>query len=142
MKLWTIQHLDAYKQMQKTGYLHANEDHLFCMDDFRFAYDWMSEQMEIRIGDPPQSVSYPIWAWYTWEGVCKRPDIRRAGYAMPGTPIVLLTLEVSPNRVLLSDFDMWHIVMGGHYIALDEKDDEGFIGGVNEIRASWERIFD
>ena len=25
---------------------------------------------------PPNDVIYPVWAWYQWEGVRKRPDMR------------------------------------------------------------------
>ena len=37
--LWTIQHEEAYKEMLKTGILRANDNHLFCGDDLKFAYE-------------------------------------------------------------------------------------------------------
>ena len=53
MLLWTIQHVAAYKVLLETGRLFANEKYLFCEEDFRFAYDWLSKQMKKRIGMPP-----------------------------------------------------------------------------------------
>ena len=69
MKLWTIQHEEAYREFERTGVLRANNDYLFCEDDFRYAYDWIAQQMAERIGTPPDAeTKYPIWAWYKWEG--------------------------------------------------------------------------
>ena len=42
--LWTIQHIDAYEEMKKTGVLRANEQFLFCQDDMRYAYDWIAQR--------------------------------------------------------------------------------------------------
>jgi hypothetical protein len=44
------------------------------LEDWRFEYDWMVEQMRIRIGNPPPGVRYPVWAWHQWEGKRKKPD--------------------------------------------------------------------
>ena len=51
--LWTIQHEEAYREFEKTGILVANDNCLFCGEDLRFAYDWLSDQMRKRIGPPP-----------------------------------------------------------------------------------------
>ena len=47
--------------MQSSGVLRADANHLFCEDDFRDAYDWMSCQMKKRISEPPDGVQYPVW---------------------------------------------------------------------------------
>ena len=65
--LWTIQTEAAYTEFEKSGILVANENHLFCGEDLRFAYDWMAGQMVNRIGAPPPRIRYPVWAWYQWE---------------------------------------------------------------------------
>ena len=141
MKLWSIQHRIAYENLQETGVLRANEQHLFCEEEFRFAYDWMAEQMERRVGKAPEGVRYPIWAWYQWEGRRKRPDMRHhRRWGEPGTPIVLMTLEVPDELVLLSDFDMWHCVLGNGYLADTEEEEDP--ATEQEIRESWSRIFD
>lgn len=70
-------------------------------------------------------------------------------------------MEIDEDEVVLSDFDLWHFVMNGHYIADSEKDDEAFEASVakkwqyarcwnadlplrirRRIEASWEKIFD
>lgn len=144
MLLWTIQHRDAYENMLKSGSLRADDAHLFCGDDFRYAYDWIAARMREKIGEPPEGVKYPVWAWYQWEGVRKRPDMRGSHkcYSPKGTPIVLMTVDVPDENVLLSDFDMWSVVLTNGYLAIDEKDDENFCGNQKDIEQSWRRVFE
>ena len=145
--LWTIQHEEAFSIFKKTGVLVANENFLFCQDDLVFAYDWMSQQMNARIGNPPKGVKYPIWAWYQWEGKRNRRDLRSSGYAKRGTPLVQITFEADADSFLLSDFDAWHNVLANQYVANDEADWDRFYGQTSlpkqrDITQSWERIFD
>lgn len=145
--LWTIQHKEAYKEMLKTGILRANDNHLFCGDDLKFAYEWMSEQMCKRIGPPPKGVKYPVWAWFQWEGKRKRRDLRLSGYAERGTPMVQIEFEVDRNKVLLSDFEDWHRVLNNSYISDSEEDFDLFYTTDHEIiqkeiEVSWSKIFD
>lgn len=141
MLLWTIQHKAAYEHLLTNGALRADERHLFCEDDFRFAYQWISGQMLQRIGTPPDNVDYPVWAWYQWEGVRKRLDMRsHRKWTKKGAPIVLLTIDIPENLVLLSDFDMWHCVLNQSYLPLSEKDDSEN-PTTEEIVKSWDKIF-
>lgn len=142
MRLWTIQHRDAYTKMLESGILRADNDHLFCEDYFRNAYDWMSAQMKLRISVPPAGVDYPVWFWHTWESTRKRPDMRRGSHAPRGTPVVLLTVDIPDEKVLLSDFDLWHLVLNGYYIADDEEDDDDRPYSTEEMQESWNKIFD
>lgn len=61
-----MQTVEAYQQLMQTGVLRANAEHI-CDDSFADAYDWMVSEMAKRIGNPPNDVQYPIWAWYRWE---------------------------------------------------------------------------
>lgn len=126
MILWTIQHHSAYENLQKIGILRANEDYLFCENDFLYAYDWMSEKMISAGITPPSGVQYPIWAWYQWEGKRKRRDMREGGHATRGEKIVQLTIEVDDQDVMLSDFDLFHYPLNRWYLPIDEKDDSEF----------------
>lgn len=141
MILWTIQHQCAYENMQKTGVLRADEAHL-CDDTFLDAYDWMVSQMKARIGNPPEGVRFPVWAWYQWEGKRKRLDMRfhGRGWGEKGNPIVLLTVEVPESCVLLSDFDYWHHVLNDWDIIFPDR--EAAVYSKEEKRKSWENIFD
>ena len=63
--LWTIQHREAYLSLMQNGVLWANEEHLFCGEEFRPAYDWLTVQMKQHICEPPEGVHYPVWLWHT-----------------------------------------------------------------------------
>ena len=145
--LWTIQTEEAFREFERNGVLRANEDYLFCEDYYRFAYDWLSDQMVRRIGAPPEGVRYPIWAWYQWEGKRKRMDQRLSGYAERGTPLVQITFEADPKSFLLSDFDAWHIVLANRYLANNEAEWDKFYEDNPrpcqiDVEPSWARIFD
>lgn len=136
--LWTIQHADVWEELQQTGVLHADPER--ADGAFRRAYDWMALQMCRRIGPPPEGVCYPLWAWYQWEGQRRRRDLRCSGYGPRGTPMVQITFEIDRDRILLSEFDRWHTVLSGGYLATDEQDWGRSRGCKPE--PSWERIFD
>lgn len=126
MLLWTIQHYAAFEKLIKNGVLHADDDFLFCENDFRFAYDFIADKMIKKGLKKPDSINYPIWAWYKWNGFRKRRDMRNTGLAMAGTEIVQLTIDICENDVLLSDFNTYHYVLGYFYLPLDENDDNRF----------------
>lgn len=141
MLLWTIQHQTAYEKMLETGKLQADDRYLFCKDDMLYAYQWIAKEMLERIGAPPPNVHYPIWAWYQWEGMRKRLDMRsHRNWTKKGTPIVLLTIDVPINFVLLSDFDMWHFVLNQSYLPLSKEEDIED-PTTTQILESWNKIF-
>jgi len=145
--LWTIQHEEAYQEFEKTGILIANEKYLFCGDDLRFAYDWLAKQMRKRIGQPPEGIRYPVWAWHQWEGKRKRRDLRLSGYGKRGTPMVQITFEIEEVDCLSSDFDAWHGVLMNQYVANNEAEWDRFYEQNPhpqqiDVEPSWVRIFD
>jgi len=125
MRLWTIQDYQVYEQLVNMGELVVAENFIEMLDYWCFTYDWMAEQMRIRIGNPTPGVKYPIWAWYQWEGKRKKPDMR-SRHGDPGRRIIRLTLEVDEKDMLLSDFDLWHIPLNHGYLSLNEQEDEEF----------------
>lgn len=137
MLLWTIQNYTAYENMQKTGLLTASENHLFCEDDFKFAYDWMGDKMKEHRLMPSTRINYPVWAWYQWEGKRKRRDMREAGHAKRGEKIVQLTMEVPDEDVLLSDFDLFHYVLNYWYLPINEQDDKFFEEEYKSLGFNW-----
>ena len=142
MVLWTIQHRAAYERMLKTGTLRADERYILWGKEFLEAYRWLSDQMRTRIGLPPAGVRFPVWAWYRWEGVRARPDMRSFlwHWAPKGTPVVLMTVDVPDAQVLLSDFDYWNAVMCGWNLIFPYSDTAVYTEA--ETRKSWENIFD
>ena len=55
--LWTIQHYEAWINMQKTGILKGNSE--FVEEDFISSYRWMIEQMEKKLAGKPDNNSFP-----------------------------------------------------------------------------------
>jgi hypothetical protein len=141
MILWTIQHLKAYEEMCNLGTLRANKEHLAFDGEFIDAYRWMSLKMTEKIGEAPNGIEFPVWAWYQWEGKRKRPDMRTHNLCeVKGTPIVLLTIDVPEEKVLLSDFDYWHCVLNNSDLIFPHSDTIFYTE--QKKQESWENIFD
>lgn len=159
MLLWTIQKVDAWKKLQQRCVLSGERQYVEPF--FLNAYQWLVEQMEIRVGPQPESDAFPIWAWYQWEGQKKKPDLRSSGYLPKGEWGVSIEFEVCEKRVLLSDFDLWHYVLNYWYLPLSLADGDRFeaelaekglsfyaskplpdINYHRQIVESWHRIFD
>jgi len=148
LKLWTIQRYETWEEFQERGILRA--DGRRADSYLRSAYRWMMEQMKKRL--PSYTGRYPIWAWYQ-----PKPDLRSSGYLAKGTRGIRIEFQVPESRVLLSDFDAWHIVLNQGYLSLTEEEDEAWEKRLPsqkhrydelsrssqlEIKQSWERIFD
>jgi hypothetical protein len=155
MRLWTIQTVAAWETLQTTGMLRA--DPRLADPDFAAAYRWMVKQMRQRLPRPSFAATVPLWAWYQWEGTHRpRPDLRSRSHMPAGQRAVRIEFELDDDRVLLSDFDLWHIVLNNWYIARSEAEYEAFEARLDaqedplapdaalqrEIRDSWPRIFD
>ena len=117
MRLWTIQPPEVFEKLQKDGRFvcdHRYEDvALWHYNDY--AYDWLAEQLRQRIGEPPEGVKYPIWAWHTMDWKHKKPDLRYGGYAKRGEKRILIEIEIPDDKVVLTDFDAWHYVLSDWY---------------------------
>ena len=152
MTLWTIQSRAAWMSLRRTGRLRG--DGRRCWRFNRPAYQWMAEQMVRRGVLRPGR--FPIWAWRT-----PKPDLRHRALLPPGTKGVRIELDVSPARVLLSEFDAWHCVLNRGFLPLSDREDDAFDRRCerrtgkpiprwkdlpDDLRAvtrqSWERIFE
>jgi len=125
MKLWTIQDIEAYKQLKKDGVLHANEEYLWCEDSLKYAYDWMASELAKK-DSKPDGIRYPIWAWYQWEGKRKKRDMRERGFSKRGNRVVQLEIEIPEEKVLLSDFNVFHCVLNNIYVCSSEEESDQF----------------
>ena len=101
MILWSIQHELAYEKMRQTGVLRADRNFIL-EGGFGNSYQWMTEQMKKRIGEPPEGVLFPVWAWYQWDGKRKRPDMRvhGRGWCRTGTIIERNTRLCNRRRLV------------------------------------------
>lgn len=142
MLLWTVQSYTAYENMVKTGVLSNSEAHLFCEDNFKYAYDWITGKMKEHSLMPQEGINYPVWAWYQWEGKRKRRDMREGGHGKHGEKILQLTIDIPDKDVLLSDFDLFHYVLNYWYLPIDEQDDIKFEEEYKSLGFIWHDLQD
>ncbi len=163
MIVWSNLTADAWDELQQEGFLRATRRNVEA--DFMLAYVWMAEQMEHRLTTPrPSKDTMPIWVWWQWGGRRRRPDLRASGHLPKGTRGVRVECKVQDDRVLLSDFELWHYVLNYGYLPKSEDEEAAFekelaAAGLSltgcsrsrplpnvryrqKIERSWERVFD
>ncbi len=126
MRIWTTQDNVAYDYLCGNGTLQCDENLSEMLHEygFREAYDWLAAEMTNRIGLPPQNVKYPIWGWYLIDGVNKKPDLRHYEFKNYSGENYIIEVEIPDTRVLLSDEEMWHIVLNdGYFCRFDNGSD-------------------
>lgn len=111
MRLWTIQGIEIYEQLQRDEVAYCTEPAWADDEKFLKAYGWMAEQMRQRIGEPPiKDIKYPMWAWYQYTSAkSKKPS--RSYLDIEEGISVYMEIEIPDNEVLLSDFSNWHNVL-------------------------------
>lgn len=117
MRLWTIQPETLYELLKTEKVVHCDplKSEFVTECEFGTAYEWMANQMKLRVGNPPDGVKYPIWAWHTLNWKHRRPDLRRVEFRNFNEDQVCIELEIPDSDVLLSDEEMWHMVLSDAY---------------------------
>jgi hypothetical protein len=161
MILWTIQTEDALSKLEVDGMLRATGKNIM-EPSWVGPYQWMADQMEMRLAPPPEPGCFPVWAWYQWENENRRkPDLRAAGHLSKGQKGVRIEFESPDEAALLSDFDLWHYVLNYWYLPESEAEGKEFEAELERhelsffdtkplrspkfhgrIVESWNRIFD
>ncbi len=154
MKLWTIQSRDFYEKLLRDGvvFCDINKSKFACDDeDNQRSYKWITSKMMERIGEN-KAAEFPIWAWHTYDGKRKKPDLRMSCYAKPKTECVCLEIEIPDECVVLSDFDSWHNVLSNTFASLTENEtdwdkENSWLDSLDleeqqiEIEKSWDNVF-
>lgn len=122
MRYYTLQTLKAWNEAKEKGYLTGNEE--FVIPEFKRYYQWMMKQMSKRINS--YNNEYPIWLWLTLENVHIESTL--------DDDYVLLEIELLEDKVLLSKFDAWHVILNNGYFSDD-------VEGINQ-EEDWETLFD
>ena len=124
MLLWTVQPVEVYEKILKTGryVCDGRKTDKF----FRDRYKCRSKVCPWWGRGPPKNVTYPVWAWHTRDFKRKKPDLRYSEYGRHGDKMVCLTIEVPDKDVLLTDFDAWHFVLNKWYLNTDCWDEETY----------------
>lgn len=134
MTLWTIQPERIYCFILKTGQYTCDPGQVV-MSEFTKMYDWLALQMKERIGEPPEGIIYPVWAWHTQSSKHQKPDLRseRWSNGYDGDKFVCLEIEVPDEQVLLSDYDLWSLILLDVLITETEEED-------NEIEKTYKAL--
>ena len=148
MRLWTFHPYEVYQKILDTGeyhcepYLGYNTTMEFM--EFENAYLWLAQQMREKIGNPPDGIKFPVWAWHTQNWKHKKPDLRyeRFHYGNKGEKWACIEIEVPDNQVLLSDFDLWHCVLNDWNVDLTEEEYNNAPQTEEYRHKTWQRIFD
>lgn len=125
MKLWTIQPVVALEELEQYGVYRARTEKIE-MPEFFPSYDWLCNFLEKK-SKRPNGVEYPVWAWHTFCGKRKKPDLRYNCYGHKGEELVCMELDIPDEYVLLSDFELWHFVLNNWWL-----DTEMFRDGFSE----------
>ena len=159
MRLWTIQGIEIYEQMQREGIAYCTKPIMGDEPVFVHAYHWMANQMRKRIGEPPiQNIEYPLWAWYQYNSAKSNKPPKSVNDVPEGVS-TYMEIEIPDKDVLLSEFSNWHAVLNecplSNWKKIDKKTDkldkeagrrltfhEYPIAIQKEIEDSWEAIFD
>lgn len=144
MRIYTFQTQKALDAAKKLGVFRADPKELVkYWDDvwdtmFKDAYSFMNDEMKKRM---PYVGPYPMWAW------AKKPDLRRERHSFHDK-MLLITADVPDERILLSDFGLYHVCLGGYYLSMTEAEDDDMtcLGEITpkkeEILESWQRMFE
>ncbi|AEG61728.1 DUF3841 domain-containing protein [Desulforamulus ruminis] len=155
MRLWSIQPESLYMKLKEEKVLYCDPAQSELISEYSFgpAYVWLAGQMVLRVGRPPVGVKYPFWAWHTMEWKHRKPDLRRTEFRSYSENQVCIELEVPDKDVLLSNEDMWHLVLNDGYYGdySNEREYEAEDNWYNSLlpaeqlrikQKSWEKIFD
>lgn len=155
MRLWSIQPESLYEKLKIEKILHCDPSQSVLITECGFgpAYDWLAEQMTLRVGPPPSGVKYPLWAWHTLNWKHRKPDLRRKEFHGYRGNQVCLEMEMPDKDVVLSNEDMWHIVLNDGFYGDCSSEQEYKIEDkwfdslppqeqLRVKRKSWEKIFD
>jgi hypothetical protein len=151
MKVYTVKSLELYRKLEKEKVLFTDPTHpRFSInvmqlnyneiDPMLLAYDWLKEM----VPENPNN-NYPWWAWKNridlrgWRFLCDKDK-----------EYCLMTLEIDDNKVLLSHFQSWCMIINAHAIPLNDEEDNYFDSLKlpkypeihPEIKQTWYRIFD
>jgi len=147
VRIYSIQDVHAWEAAKARGYWTGSkeyiEDELDREHDcsYLFQYDWMRGKMAERILG--YSGDYPMW------GYLKRPNLRQVPYVSDDT--LFLIADVPRGRMLISDYDFWHMCLFKDYCTWTEEEEQrlealGLAGKGTPLTPekieTWDRILD
>lgn len=135
MKVWTIHEAHVWDALNANGVWRAHRERVDGAATYPWAYGWLRRQLAQRIGPCADDAQMPVWVWVQYRDPAhRRPDLRRRGHLPPGRDGVRIELEVAPERILQSDFELWHFALNYWYLAQSQDDDDDFEQAVKRAR--------
>lgn len=76
MIVWTQQRLEFWEELNRNGIAYCNQQS-WLYREYGFAYDWLTEQMRQRLGEPPMAeIKLPLWCWVQYASYkCKNQNL-------------------------------------------------------------------
>lgn len=129
MILYTAITEQEYEQLQNNGKLYCNEKLAYMPNEYilwKIAYQFMADKLN-KIDKKPDYIMYPRWAWYMIDGSTNLDNVNPLHYvSKPNEKTYVLKLDIDRNKVLLSDFGLWHCCLNGYPIWDNEQEDDAF----------------
>lgn len=125
MRLWTIQDEAVYNTIITEGKYRCDGSksvHLES-DKFKKAYAWLVKKMEEKLGQIPDGIEYPVWAW------AFKPDLRKSCWCASGKKCVRIEFEIDEKDIFITDYGNWHCALNDFPFFDIEDDDE------------WEKVY-
>ena len=148
MRLWTFQPVEIYDKIMETGEYHCEPylgyDTTMEFMEFEDAYLWLAQKMREKIGNPPDGIKFPVWAWHTQDWKHKKSDLRSERWCYGHYPekYACIEIEVPDNEVVLSDYDLWHCILNKSAICFNEEEFDNFSDTKEFLEETWNRVFD
>lgn len=114
MRLWTMQPVEVYDILLKDGVFRCDPAKI-PEPSFTDSYGWLMDQLDKK-DKKPENVQLPIWAWFRFDKMEKKPDLRHSCYGTRGDKMVCIEIEIPDEKVLLSDFDLWHFPLNNWWL--------------------------
>ncbi len=144
LRVWSIQTERCVERFREKRILRGDGRRVW--KAFRPPYRWLMQHMAARLDC--YRGGWPVWFWV------EPKDLRTGSLLRRGERGVRIELLIPRERILLLDFDAWHHVLNGWYLALTEEEDEEWDRQLaaargarkewvrDRMRESWERVFD
>jgi Domain of unknown function (DUF3841) len=144
LRVWSIQTEACVAQFREKRILRGDGRRVD--RGFRSPYRWLMQHMAQRLDS--YRGGWPVWFWVVPK------DLRTGSLLRRGERGVRMELRIPRERVLLLDFESWHFVLNGWYLALTEQEGDSWDREMQQLRGtrrdwvrrqmqqSWERVFD
>ena len=113
--VWTKQHENVVKELEKTGRYTAKKEYILReLDRYAYlileVYDWLVKNTP-NTSQKPFDAEYPIWI-----------SLRKEATMLPSAGMVILELEVDSSLITMINISKWGKILDYSYIPADKQD--------------------